>query len=287
MKGFVTWEDGKGFSIPNMLIPERRAGDLNEALVTMGFRVQQIRFLSEYCRVAGIDMADGITDLGLGTSEKVVKGESIRSGIPYFPAESADFVKANLLHAYAPDIRAEESNVPYVPVGIDENERVLIAINHPSKKQEAINSLHKRTRNIEVCLAANKVIQNIFRSEFFDTQSLFTTARAKKGSEERYKEMLQALLVHACYQGVSDIHFLPLPNGAGAVFIRIDGVLEPFAILERNPRGAEGEEKEYDRIVQVIRMDTASQDGVITEGTLGDSIPSSLAGKYQIGRAHV
>lgn len=281
MKGFTNWEEGKGFSIPNMFVPEKQTDNLHEALIIMGFKSEHIRFLTEYCRTANIDMADGITDLGLGTSEKVVKAESIRSGIPYFPAESADYVKANLLHAYAPEIRSEESNVPYVPVGIDENERVLIAISHPSKKQEAINSLHKRTRNIEICLAANKVIQKIFRSEFFDTKSLFTNARAKKGSEERYKEMLQALLVHACYQGASDLHFLPLPNGAGAVFIRIDGVLEPFAILERNARGTDGDEKEYDRIVQVIRMDTASQDGVITEGTLGDSVPLSLTGKYQ------
>jgi len=281
IKGFVTWEEGKRFNIPNILAPEKTAGDITEALNIMGFKHEQIKFLVDYSRVSAVDMADAITDIGLGTSEKVTKAESITSGLPYFPAAAADYVKANLLHSYAPEIRAEESSIPYVPVGIDENGKVLIAISNPAKKQETINSLHKRTRKIEFCLAAKKIIQNIYRSEFFDTRSLFTKAREKTHSEERFKEMLQALLIHACYQGASDLHFLPLPNGAGAVFIRIDGVLEPFVILHRNNRGAEGEELEYDRIIQVIKMDTASQDGVITEGTLGDSVPPAIAGKYQ------
>jgi len=281
MNGLKKWERGELYGIPTMLHSESTLTSLPDALMMMGFSRQKVDFLTSYCTVSGADMGEAVRDLGLGTSEKVMQAAAIRHGLPYFPQEAMDYVRADLLTEYAPTISAEASDIPYVPVGIAEDGTVLVAINNGFRRQDALNRLHKTTRKVELCLASNKVIQHVYRSEFFNTRKLFEEARARKDSEDRYLQMLQALLVHACFQRGSDIHLLPLPGDAGAIFVRVDGILELFTIIRRNAKGAGHNEEEFDRILQVIRMDTSAKDGQITEGTLSDVIPRSLAGKYQ------
>ncbi|MHB8315141.1 MAG: GspE/PulE family protein [Acidithiobacillus ferrivorans] len=275
------WARGELYGIPNMLHSESAVDSLPDALMMMGFSRQKIDFLTSYCAVSGADMGESVRDLGLGTSEKVMQAAAIRHGMPYFPQEAMDYVRADLLADYAPSISTEESNIPYVPVGIAGDGTVLVAINNGFRRQDALNRLHKTTRKVELCLASNKVLQHVYRSQFFNTRELFNEARARKHSEDRYLQMLQALLIHACFQRASDIHLLPLPGEAGAIFIRVDGVMELFSIIRRNSKGVGHDAEEFDRILQVIRMDTAAKDGQITEGTLSDVIPQSISGKYQ------
>ena len=275
------WDRGECYGIPTMLHSDSTVGSLPDALLMMGFSRHKVDFLTRYCTVSGADMGEAVRDLGLGTSEKVMQAAAIRHDMPYFPREAMDYVRADLLTEYAPTISAEEPDIPYVPVGIAEDGTVLIAINNGFRRQDALNGLHKKTRKVELCLASNKVMQHVYRSEFFNTRKLFEEARERKYSEDRYLQMLQALLVHACFQRGSDIHLLPLPGDAGAIFVRVDGILELFTIIRRNSKGVGHNEEEFDRILQVIRMDTSAKDGQITEGTLSDVIPQSLVGKYQ------
>ncbi|MBU2734579.1 Flp pilus assembly complex ATPase component TadA [Acidithiobacillus caldus ATCC 51756] len=254
------------------------------ALRLRGLKSAEIDFLLSYCHVSGADMGESVRSLGMGSSELVMQAASIRHGYPYLAPAAIDEIDPRDIAQYAPKLDENTSDIPHVPIALSEDRSaLLVAINNGFRYQDTVNRIRAYDKRLQVqfCLASKKTIQNIFRREFFDTRRLFDDARAGAG-EDRYNKMLEALLLHACYQGASDIHLNPLPGRAGVCYLRIDGTLETFCFLTRSDREDEmGEPGEFDRIVQAIRADTNQTDSDIIEGGLDKAIPEAVKGKFR------
>ncbi len=271
------------YHLNSLYDPKTKSDNLPEALRLIGLRKKGIDFLLSYCSVSGEDMGEAVRALGIGTSETVMQAASIRHGVPYLAPTAVDDIDSSNLRQYAPIIDINSSDVPFCPVSLTNNGKtLLVAINNGFRFQDTVNRIKSNDKNrhldIRFCLASKKTINNIYRKEFFDTKKLFDDARKDPG-EDRYNKMLEALLLHACYQGASDIHLNPLPGRAGVCYLRIDGTLEIFSMLTRSVD--DSGEGELDRLVQAIRADTNQKDGDIIEGGLHQAIPEAIKGKFR------
>lgn len=280
--GFAPYEGL--YRLQNLWTPVEACKDMPSALRIRGLKEEAIQFLLDYCRVSGADMGESVRALGMGSSELVMQAAAIRHGRPYLAPGAIDEIDARQISRYAPKLDENTSDIPHIPVALSaDGGSLLVAINNGFRYQDTVNRIRAYDKNLKVdfCLASKKTIQNVFRREFFDTRQLFLNAQAEAG-EDRYNRMLEALLLHACYQGASDIHLNPLPGRAGVCYLRIDGTMETFCFLTRNDREDQmGEPGEFDRIVQAVRADTNQTDSDIIEGGLEKSIPEAIKGKFR------
>ncbi|MDD5280607.1 MULTISPECIES: GspE/PulE family protein [Acidithiobacillus] len=115
-------------------------------------------------------------------------------------------------------------------------------------------------------------VESLYQKGIRDTERDFVNACKMEG-EDRYNEIINRLLVHASYQGFSDLHFSPVQE-AGIVERRKDGTK---GLVRSFPR------EEYIRLVGIIlnrmgNVDTRLQaEGRIPE----EELPPELAGRFE------
>lgn len=123
-----------------------------------------------------------------------------------------------------------------------------------------------------LAITSTGTVESLYQRGIRDTERDFIQA-CKMESEDRYNEIINRLLIHAAYQGVSDIHMSPIQQ-AGIIERRKDGIkglLRSFPIAE------------YIRLVGIIinrmgNVDTRLQaEGRIPE----DELPPELAGRFE------
>ncbi|AEK58693.1 hypothetical protein Atc_2045 [Acidithiobacillus caldus SM-1] len=126
--------------------------------------------------------------------------------------------------------------------------------------------------DIHLAITSTGTVESLYQRNIRDTGRAFVEACLLE-TEDRYNTIINRMLIHAAYQGYSDIHMSPLPM-AGLIERRKDGVkglLRAFPI------------QEYIRLVGIIlnrmgNVDTRLQaEGRIPE----DQLPPELAGRFE------
>ncbi len=268
--------------------PAQRSADMAAALRVLGFRAHDIQLIADYQRTTGLGPSDAIQEVGAGTSEDICRAQALVSGLPYLPREEAAQLTLEPVRPFAPAI-GDDAQPEFCPIAyrdaVDHYE-VLYAVADPAKIVAVRNFVFTHTaegRKIHpvCCLASRLVVERLYRRGIRDAAADFDQALTLSAVNGRHKVALKALLMHACYQGASDIHFDPLPS-AGVIRLRVDGILTVFRVVPRDAVDPEHENSVFDRLVTLIAQDINLKDPRgQAEGALDSEVPPALVGKYQ------
>lgn len=279
---------GMVYGVEGLLKPLVHHDDIAGALTALGFRPHDIQVIEAYQRAANIGPSHAIHEVGLGTGEDICRAQSLVSGLPYLPRSAAADLRLAALRFVAPNI-GDDAQPDFVPIGLmhtPETVNVLFALADPSRMDAVRNHTYtQRVDNKKIkpafCLASRIVIERLYRKEIRDSAADFDSALQLPADQGRYTLALKTLLLYACYQGASDIHFDPLPN-AGVLRLRLDGILSVFRVLRR-AGDRDDTESVFDRLLQLIGQDVNSKldPKGLAEGALDTAVPPALAGKFQ------
>ncbi len=278
---------GEPYGVP-LLQASRRCANMTEALLVLGFRAHDIRLIADYQAMAGITASDTIQEVGAGTGEDIARAHALMSELPYLSREAASTLSLASVRPFAPEI-GEDVQPEFCPLAVvaqDESYNVLYAVTGPAQVTAVRNFTFARTVDgkkihAQCCLASRLVVERLYRREIRDTAHEFDQALTLSAEGGRHRLALKALIIHACYQGASDIHFDPLPS-AGVIRLRIDGILTVFRVVRRDPINPENEQSVFDRLITLIAQDIKAKDmRGQAEGALDTEVPPALTGKYQ------
>ena len=266
----------------------RRYSDMAEALLALGFRSHDIRLIADYQKTTGISHSDAIQEIGAGTGEDICRAHALMSELPYLTREAAAQIALETARPFAPAI-GDDVQPEFCPIAVvtqSDVHNVLYAITSPAAVAAVRNFTFTRTvegKKIQpkCCLASRLVVERLYHRGIRDTGHEFDHALTLPADAGRHRLALKALIMHACYQGASDIHFDPLPS-AGVIRLRIDGILTIFRVIRRDPINPESEDSVFDRLITLVSQDIKAKDmRGQAEGALDTEVPPALAGKYQ------
>lgn len=243
-------EDGKSTRKNHKLIKAFRELDVSEI---------HINTILEHQAVSGLPLVDVIRELGFPESETVAEAMAHANNKEYIDPLSVD----GLSREDFPDFERLTllSSRRMVPLSYDEGtDTVKIGISEDSQiNQVNTNYLEFKKHNIDVVFASQETIENTYLKVFSKTKEE-AEAKLKEMIEEGesnpriHSEFLNLVIKHACFSGVSDIHFIPLKS-TGMIKFRVDGDLEQFCAIKAS---------DYERIIQLIRVNGKVNDAVQT-----------------------
>ncbi len=278
---------GSVYDVP-LLQAAHRYDDMTEALLALGFRAHDIRLIADYQKTAGIGPSEAIQEVGAGTGEDIARAHALMTDLPYLSREAALPLVLDAARLFAPEI-GDDAQPEFCPVAVRARENaydVLYAITGPAQVATVRNYTFARTVDgkkihAQCCLASRLIVERLYHRGIRDTAREFDAALALPAEGGRHRLALKTLIMHACYQGASDIHFDPLPS-AGVIRLRIDGILTVFRVIPRDAINADAEDSVFDRLVTLISQDIKQRDAQgQAEGALDTEVPPALAGKYQ------
>ncbi len=275
------------YDVP-LLQAVHRYDDMTKALLALGFRAHDIRLVTDYQKTAAIGPSEAIQEVGAGTGEDIARAHALMTDLPYLPREAAFPLVLDGARPFAPEI-GDDVQPEFCPIAVRAREDaydVLYAITGPAQVAMVRNFVFARMVDgkkihAQCCVASRLVVERLYRRGIRDTARDFDEALALPADAGRHRLALKALIMHACYQGASDIHFDPLPS-AGVIRLRVDGLLTVFRVVKRDAINADAEDSVFDRLITLVSQDIKQKDSRgQAEGALDTEVPPALAGKYQ------
>lgn len=236
-----------------------RNDKLIKAFRELNVSEMHINTILEHQSVSGLPLVDVIRELGFPESEIVAESMALANNKEYIQPLAVD----GLSREDFPDYEKLTilSSRRMAPLDYDrENDIIKIGISEDSQiNQVNTNFLELKKRKIDIVFASQETIENTYLKVF---------SKTKEEAEDKLREMfetgdenprvhsefLNLVIKHACFSGVSDIHFIPLKS-TGMIKFRIDGDLEQFCAMRAS---------DYDRIIQLIRVNGKVNDAVQT-----------------------
>lgn len=238
---------------------------LIKAFRKLGVGENHINTILEHQRVSGIALVDVIRELGFPESEVVAESMALAYNKEYVNPMMVDGLSREDFPEY--EQLTKLSSRKMVPLSYDEDTNILkIGVSEDSHMSLVKTNFHDfKKSEIEIVFASQETIENTFLKVF---------SKTKEEAEEKLKIMhdkgdnnarihsdfLNTTIKHACFSGVSDIHFIPLKS-TGMIKFRVDGDLEQFCAMKRS---------DYDRIIQLI----------LTNGKINDTIQDTKEASY-------
>ena len=226
-------------------------------LLDMGVKPSHVNIAMRRAEQTGEPLAQIMRDFGFLSGEGVARAVSRQTQFEYFSAEQADQIdKRSFAGVSLPEFKR------FVPVGLDEQGRFLVAVPDASVVNDALNTFFdKKTR---VVVASEHTIQTIYRKYFANTEAAFddvvarfkqaTEGGRRKEDEEQslglVREVYFSLLRHACYSGASDL-YLYKSEYVGIVRLKINGVGQIFRTIDMTL---------YDRLLNKLVQDNTKAD---------------------------
>lgn len=234
-----------------------KLSDMQAILLDMGVKASHVHVAMRRAEQTGEPLAQIMRDFGFLSGEGVAIAVSRQTKFDYFPAEAVDRINREDLK----ELELSEFE-RFVPVGKDDQGRLMLAVPDASVVNEALNTFYAyKTR---VVIASEHTIQTVFRKFFANTEKAFDDAVAsfqrateggrRKEEEERsiglVREVYFALLRHACYAGASDL-YLHRSEYVGIVRLKVNGVGQIFRTVSLAL---------YDRILNKLVQDNIKAD---------------------------
>ncbi|MCC5609586.1 Flp pilus assembly complex ATPase component TadA [Nostoc sp. CHAB 5834] len=232
--------------------------EMRDILLGMGVRQSHVLVAMRRAERTGEPLAQIMRDFGFLSGEGVATAVSRQTRLDYFPAESVDHINKEHIE----NIVLTEFN-RFVPVGRDENGRLLIAVPDASVVNRATNTFHdQKTR---IVIASEHTIQTVFRKYFANSEQAFdaavdrfteaTRAGRRRGEEDEQavglvRDVYFAMLRHACYSGASDL-YLHRSEYVGIVRLKVNGVGQIFRTIDISL---------YDRLLNKLVQDNTKAD---------------------------
>lgn len=242
--------------------PERlHAGDvpsMETILRDLGVKASHVRIAVQRAQDTGETLPQIMRDFGFLSGEQVAEAVSRQTGFTYFPSEKVDSIERSSLQGIdLPEFRR------FVPVGKDENGRLMVAVPDDRVVNDASNAFFNvKTR---IVIASEHTIQTVYRKYFANTEKTFDDAVRKfmdsvqamrrKDEDEAsmglVRDIFFALLRHACYSGASDL-YLYKSHYVGIVKLKINGVGTLFRTIDSEL---------YDRLLnKLVQENTKAED---------------------------
>lgn len=238
---------------------------LIRAFRKLGVGENHINTILEHQRVSGIALVDVIRELGFPESEIVAEAMAVANNKEYINPMVVDGLSREDFPEYNQLINLSSRRM--VPLAYDEKTNLLkIGISEDSQMSQVKTNFHNfRKSEIETVFASQETIENTFLKVFSKTkeeaeEKLKLMHERDEGNARIHSEFLNSTIKHACFSGVSDIHFIPLKS-TGMIKFRVDGDLEQFCAMKRS---------DYDRIMQLI----------LTNGKINDTVQDTKEASY-------
>lgn len=230
---------------------------MREILLEMGVKSSHVNIAMRRASQTGEPLAQIMRDFGFLSGEGVARAVSRQTQFEYFSPERVDQIdKASLDGVTLTEFKR------FVPVGRDEEDRLLVAVPDASVVNEALNAFY--AQKARVVVASEHTIQTVYRKYFANTEAAFDEAIAKfmkaieagrrKEDEEQsiglVRDVYFALLRHSCYSGASDL-YLYKSEYVGIVRLKINGVGQIFRTIDMAL---------YDRLLNKLVQDNTKAD---------------------------
>lgn len=230
---------------------------LISAFRKLGVGENHINTILEHQRVSGIALVDVIRELGFPESETVAEAMALANNKEYINPMVVDGISREDFPEY--NQLTNLSSRRMVPLAYDEKTNILkVGVSEDSQMSQVKTNFHNfRKSEIETVFASQETIENTFLKVFSKTkeeaeEKLKLMHEREEGNARIHSEFLNSTIKHACFSGVSDIHFIPLKS-TGMIKFRVDGDLEQFCAMKRS---------DYDRIMQLILINGKINDTV-------------------------
>lgn len=234
---------------------DKRQDDLINAFRELGVNEQHINVLLEHKKISNQPFIDVIREVGFPESETVAEAMSIAYNKKYINSLEVDGLTPQDFPDF--DNLSKFSSRKMVPIKYDKEENKLyIAVSEFNQLNDISRDFQGYNYNNikkEAVFASQETIENTFLKVFSKTKEEVMAKLEvfrKNSVSNAPADFLNSLLKHACYSGVSDIHFIPL-NQTAMIKFRIDGDLFEFCALTK---------EHFERIIQIIK-----QNGQINE----------------------
>ncbi|MDE3009831.1 MAG: Flp pilus assembly complex ATPase component TadA [Pseudomonadota bacterium] len=261
------------------------ARPIEAVLAGLGVAPNHVRLARLRAELTGEHLAGILADFGLLSGEGVARAHSLEHGdLPYFGPEQARQVATARMAA----LRLEVSDdAGYVPVDWD-GRTLTVAIDEAARIRPAGNAFHRFPCVFVV--ASRESIRRIWGACYSASEQRFDEAlqsflprapqprgrngdaavAAEAGSGREIRDLLVALLRHACLAGASDIH-LHRSGRVGLVRLTVDGIGQVFRILP---------EACYERLLTRLIHDARAREDELRQAGLREGAldTSELAG---------
>lgn len=240
---------------------------LINALIELGVNQEHIDTVLRHKKMSRKSFINVIREVGFPESETVAEAMSLAFGKSYIDPISvqelnpADFPEIEKLRSLAGE--------SICAVGYDEETKTIkVAISEESQINEVNNSYATSLvgYHIEAVFASQETIENTYLKVFSNTEKdimkILKTIERNPEAKVDVTSLMTLIVKHACFTGVSDIHFNPL-HTTGMVKFRVDGDLKEFCALPRDI---------FDRAVQTVR----------TSGNINTEVQDTREGSYEV-----
>lgn len=245
-----------------------KEGMLISALLELGVNQEHIDTVLRHKKMSKKPFINVIREVGFPESETVAEAMSLAFSRGYVDPISVQ----ELSRADFPEMETLTylSDKTICAVGYDkETKTIKVAISEESQISQAKDSFYTAlpNYNIEINFASQETIENTYLKIFSNTKAEIDVILKKieKNNEDStidVSKFMSLIVKHACFTGVSDIHFNPL-HTTGMVKFRIDGDLKEFCALPREI---------FDRAVKTVKM----------SGNINGEIQDTKEGSYEI-----
>ena len=210
---------------------------MRDILLELGVRESHVHIAMRRAKQTGEPLAQIMRDFGFLSGEGVAQAVSRQSSLEYFPAEAVDSIDKHVFK----DVELKEFK-KFVPVGVDKDGHLLLAVPDASAVNEARNHFH--SRKTRAVVASEHTIQMVYRKFFARTEEAFDAVvdrfekvqamGRRQDAEDQaiglVREVYFTMLRHACYTGASDL-YLYRSDFVGIVRIKVNGVGQIFRTI--------------------------------------------------------
>jgi type IV pilus assembly protein PilB len=246
---------------------EQMSGILNR----MGVSPSRVQVALQRERLTNEHLSQIMRDLGFLTAENVARALAVQAHLEFFPAESVGFVDADSLLINRDIINAMQTYRGFAPIYL-RSSRLVIAVSDAASISVAAN--HFTDHKTVVVIASDSTIQMLYRKYFSSTEGIFDeklqiynsiiASRTEDLDSQPglLRDILGALLRHACTQKISDIH-MHMTEHVGVLKLTLDGESVVFRSVPRDL---------YDRLLNRLISDAKVKDEDLRSGMREGSI---------------
>jgi type IV pilus assembly protein PilB len=208
-----------------------RAEQMSGILNRMGVSPSRVEIAMQRERQTKEHMSQIMRDLGFLTAENVARALAIQAHLEFFPSESVGLVDAGSLRSDKNIVSAMQLYRGFAPIYI-KGSRLVLAVSDAASISVAAN--HFTDHKTVVVVASDSTIQMLYRQYFSSTEGVFdeklkiyneiiaSKTEDLDQSPGLLRDILGAVLRHACTQKVSDIH-MHMTEHVGVIKLTIDG----------------------------------------------------------------
>ena len=237
-------------------------------LEKLGVSKDQINVLINHKTISNKGIIDISRETGFPESELLAQAIALS-----FDKDYIDPLKASLVNKWSFQRKDENENKEFFQCLIDFSERtrvpysydkdineLIILVSDSNQAASALTACFniKKFDNkmtIKVNIASQETVENIFLKIFTETEkeALELVKKINEG-QGRIDDVINHIIKHACFSGVSDIHFKPLAD-SGMINFRKDGNVTEFCAVKKEV---------FEKIVNKIKTE-GKQNSVIQE----------------------